>query len=157
MAWGNWDVPVHAASSAMRFAQRFAGTNPELLDALEAFVRDPVRTVRLQVAQSINGLWEVFRERMWALADYVAKNEPSKDVLAYFVGGPLHRIAGADVARAEQLLSDILDRIPAHEGDGERTGPNDFYEAVGNLIAWLCVAADNARAWSRFDARGLMI
>jgi hypothetical protein len=151
MTWGNWDVRVHAASSAMWLAQRFAGTRPEILDALDVFVRDRVRTVRLQVAQSVNGLWEVARERMWALADYVAKNEPSKGVLANFIGGPLHGIVGADAARAEQLLSDILDRIPSRGGE-ERSGPNDFYEAAGNLVAWLCVTADNARAWARFDA-----
>jgi hypothetical protein len=51
--------------------------------------------------------------------------------------------------RAEQLLSDILDRIPAR-GDGDQSGPIDFYEAAGNLVAWLCVTADNARAWARF-------
>lgn len=149
MAWGNWDVRVHAASSAMRLAQRFANTHPAILDDLEIFVRDPVRTVRLQIAQSVNGLWDVARERMWGLADYVAKNEPSIGVLAYFIGGPLHRIVGADAVRAEQLLSDILDRIPV-QGDGEQSGPNDFYEAAGNLVAWLCVTADNARAWARF-------
>jgi hypothetical protein len=67
MAWGNWDVRVHAASSAMRLAQRFANTHPAILDDLEIFVRDPVRTVRLQVAQSINGWWDVDRERAWGL------------------------------------------------------------------------------------------
>jgi hypothetical protein len=149
MAWGNWDVRVNAASSAMRLAQRFANTHPAILDDLEIFVRDPVRAVRLQVADSINCLWDVARERMWALAEYVAKNEPSIGVLASFIGGPLHRIVGADPARAEQLLSDTLDRIPVR-GDGEQSGPNDFYEAAGNLIAWLCVTADNARAWARF-------
>lgn len=150
MAWGNWDVRVHAASSAMRLAQRFASTHQAILDDLEIFVRDPARTVRLQVAQSVNGLWDVARDRMWGLAEYVAKNEPSIDVLAYFIGGPLHRIVSADAVRAEQLLSDILDRVPAR-GDGERPGPNDFYEAAGNLVAWLCVTADNARAWVRFE------
>jgi hypothetical protein len=75
MAWGNWDVRVHAASSAIRLAQRFASTHPAILDDLESFLRDPVRTVRLQVAQSIDGLWAVAREQMWGLADYVAKNE----------------------------------------------------------------------------------
>jgi hypothetical protein len=80
MGWGNWDVRVYAASSAMRLAQRFAGDRPGILDELETFVRDPVPTVRLQVAQSINGLWDVARDRMWSLADYVAKNETSTDV-----------------------------------------------------------------------------
>lgn len=150
MAWGNWDVRVYAASSATRLAQRFANIHPAILDDLDTFVRDPVRTVRLQIAESVNCLWDVARERMWELADYVAKNEPSKGVLAHFIGGPLHRIVGADAARTEQLLSDILDRIPARS-DGEQSSPNDFYEAAGNLVAWLCVTAGSARAWARFD------
>jgi hypothetical protein len=47
MAWGNWDVRVYAASSTMRLARRFAADHPEMLDELEAFLRDPVHTVRL--------------------------------------------------------------------------------------------------------------
>src|SRR5262249_41662146 len=48
MAWGNWDVRVHAASAAMHLAQRFADTRPEILEQLAAFAADPVRAVRLQ-------------------------------------------------------------------------------------------------------------
>src|SRR5260370_33893204 len=45
-------------------------------------VRDPVRTVGLQAAQSINGLWAVARERWWWLADTVSKNRRSGGGLA---------------------------------------------------------------------------
>ena len=150
MAWGNWDVRVYAASSTMRLAQRFAADRPGMLDELETFLRDPVRTVRLQVAQSINGLWDLARDRMWSLADYVAKNEPSKGVLGFFISGPLQRIAGADPERTERLLSDILSRMRASDRGDKRSGRNDFEEAAGNLVAWLCVKADSARAWTQF-------
>jgi hypothetical protein len=150
MGWGNWDVRVYAASSAMRLAQRFAADRPEILDELDTFVRDAVPTVRLQVAQSINSLWDVARERMWSLADYVAKNETSTGVLGFFISGPLQRIAGADPERTERLLSDILIRTSASDKGGKRSGRNDFEEAAGNLVAWLCVKADSAQAWSRF-------
>ena len=134
----------------MRLAQRFAADRPGMLDELETFLRDPVRTVRLQVAQSINGLWDVARDRMWSLADYVAKNETSKGVLGFFISGPLQRIAGADPERTERLLSDILSRMSASDRGGKRSGRNDFEEAAGNLVAWLCVKADSAQAWSQF-------
>ena len=147
LAWGNWDVRVNAAAAAMRLAQRFADMHPETLNSLESYLRDPVRTVRLQVAQSINGLWEVARERMWELTDYIAQNEPSRAVLAYFISGPLGRIAQAEAQRTERLLSHILDRSATGDGDG--SGPHEFFEAVGSLVAWLCVATDNANAWSR--------
>jgi hypothetical protein len=150
MAWGNWSVRVYAASSAMRFAQRFAVDHPDILDELDTFLRDPVRTVRLQVAQSIDGLWDVARDRMWSLADYVAKHEPSKGVLANFISGPLQRIAGAEPERAERLLLDILARMPPSDADGKQTGRNDFEEAAGNLVAWLCVKVDSAGAWFQF-------
>jgi len=149
LAWGSWDVRVHAASSAMRLAQRFADTHPEILDDLELFARDPVRTVRLQVAQSVNGLWDVARVRMWELADYIAMSERDIGVLAYFIGGPLHRFVGADAAHAERLLSTILDRIPAPKLN-EQSGLNDFYEAVGTLVAWRSINADSPVAWARF-------
>ncbi|RUL79929.1 ATP-binding protein [Dyella choica] len=150
MAWGNWDVRVYAASTAIGLARRFTGTHPAILDELDLFVRDRVRTVRLQVAQSVNALWDVSRERMWGLADYIAKNEPSLGVLAFFVGGPLQRIASAEPVRTGQLLSEILDRFPVIPGS-TRSTPHDFYEAVGNLIGWLCVSLDSAQAWARFN------
>ena len=63
MAWGNWDVRVYAASSLMALARRFADQRPEILDRLETCVFDPTPTVRLQVAQSLNALREIDRDR----------------------------------------------------------------------------------------------
>ena len=111
MAWGNWDVRVYAASSLMALARRFADQRPEILDRLEACLTDPTPTVRLQVAQSLNALWDIDRDRMWALVTYVAEHEDDHGVLGFFISGPLQRFAGADADRCERLLSTVSEPI----------------------------------------------
>jgi hypothetical protein len=151
MGWGNWDVRVYAASSLMELAKRFAGQRPQILDALEACLSDPTPTVRLQVAQSLNGLWDVARERMWALVTHVAEHEDNLGVLGFFISGPLQRLAGADADRAEHLLSAILNRLPESNVSAEKRGHDSVEEATGNLVAWLYVKAANQNAGTRVE------
>jgi hypothetical protein len=150
MAWGNWDVRVYAASSLMALAGRFAQERPQILDLLEACLTDPTPTVRLQVAQSLNALWEIARERMWTLATHVAEHEEDHGVLGFFISGPLQQLAGADSDRCERLLSTVLDRQPESIVGAEKRERDNVEEAAGNLVAWLHVKAANQRAWTRF-------
>ena len=147
MAWGNWDVRVYAASSVMALAGRFADQRPQILDRLTVCLTDPTPTVRLQVAQSLNVLWDIARERMWALVSYVAEHEEDPGVLGFFISGPLQRLAGADADRCERLLSTILDRLPAKDVSAEKRGRDSVEEAAGNLVALLYVKAANQNAW----------
>lgn len=148
MAWGNWDVRVYAASSLMTLARRFANQRPEIIDRLEACLNDPTPTVRLQVAQSLNVLWDIARDRMWTLATHVAKHEGDHGVLGFFISGPLQRFVGADVDRCERLLSTVLNRLPERDVDAERRGRDNVEEAAGNLVALLYVKAANQNAWT---------
>jgi hypothetical protein len=148
MAWGNWDVRVYAASSLMALARRFADQRPEILDRLETCLTDPTPTVRLQVAQSLNALWDIDRDRMWALVTYVAEHEDDHGVLGFFISGPLQRFAGADSDRCERLLSTVLNRLPEKGGSEEKRGRDSVEEAAGNLVALLYVKFSNQNAWS---------
>ena len=148
MAWSNWDVRVYAASSLMALARRFASQRPQMLDHLEACLTDPTPTVRLQVAQSLDALWDIARERMWTLVTYVAEHEEDPGVLGFFISGPLQRFAGADADCCERLLSTVLNRLPEKDVSGEKRGRDSVEEAAGNLVALLYVKAANQNAWT---------
>jgi hypothetical protein len=148
MAWGNWDVRVYAASSLMELAKRFADQRPQILDLLEACLADPTPTVRLQVAQSLNALWDIARDRMWTLVTSVAEHETDHGVLGFFISGPLQRFAGVDPDRCERLLSAVLNRLPDQGRTSEKRGRDSVEEAAGDLIALLFVKAANANAWA---------
>jgi len=132
----------------MALAPRFADQRPEVLDRLETCLTDPTPTVRLQVAQSLNALWDIDRDRMWALVTYVAEHEDDHGVLGFFISGPLQRFAGADSDRCERLLSTVLNRLPEKGGSEEKRGRDSVEEAAGNLVALLYVKFSNQNAWS---------
>lgn len=153
MAWGNWDVRVYAASSLIHLAPRFADQYPKIIDQLQHHLSDPVPTVRLKVAQAVNALWNINRERMWQLMELIAENEQSYGVLGFFISGPLMRISHADPTRCENFLSIILRRLGEKTLDEKRTR-DTVREAAGNLIAHLYVRENNPNAWAWIELWG---
>jgi hypothetical protein len=148
MGWGNWDVRVYAASSLMALAKRFSDKRPRILDRLEACLTDETPTVRLQVVQSLNVLWDIDRDRMWTFVGHVAEHEDNHGILGFFISGPLQRLAGAEADRCELLLSTILNRLPEKGSSVERRGRDSVEEAAGNLIALLYVKFASQNAWT---------
>ena len=149
MAWGNWDVRVYVASSLMALARRFADREPAILDRLLQMLKDPVPSVRLQIAQSLNALWDIARAPMWRMLDVVAQSETDSGVLGLCVGGPLIRIAWAEPEPCETLMAEILARLPrdnAKDGGQNRT---TLDEAIGVLASQLWVGRGRvaARGW----------
>lgn len=149
MSWGNWDVRVYAGASLLDLARRFGDRDPAIVDRLPPFLSDPVPTVRLQVAQSLNALWEVARPAMWQMVEFVATEETHSGVLGHFVGGPLMRLLGAESERCEALAATILSRKsrgPSGSGERER---ETFDEAFGSLTArlWVGMGRPQARGW----------
>ena len=90
---GNWDVRVYVAASLVNLARRFGERDPTIVDRLVPFLSDAVATVRLQVAQSLNALWNIDRPPMWELVEFVAREETHTGILRFFVGGPLMRLS----------------------------------------------------------------
>jgi hypothetical protein len=153
LSWGNWDVRVCAASAVADLARRFGDERPDLLDVMAALLDDSEPTVRLQVAQRLNGLWEVARPRMWELVAKVAKEERNVGILSTFVAGPVQRIAAAEPRRTIAIIDEILGRV---DREPEPRRRDQFCEAVGRVMAWLYVVCDEPAAWSWIErwARG---
>ena len=143
MSWGNWDVRVYAASSYMSLAASSASSAESLHDRLVRMLDDPAPTVRLQVAQSLNTLWEVDREHMWKMAAKVAAEEVDVGVIGFFVGGPLLRLADAAPERCEEFVGGILARLPHQDEEKSRRG--DFHEAIASMAARLWIVSRRYR------------
>jgi hypothetical protein len=143
MSWGNWDVRVHVASSFMDLARRFATSDATLFVRLEAMLDDVDATVRHQVSGSLNHLWDVDRERMWALMTKVAQEEADRCAMAHFLHGPLSRVATADAARAEPLLATVIERFPL-EGGSDSNKERELEQALGAIAAGLYVGQSRA-------------
>jgi hypothetical protein len=146
MGWGNWDVRVYAAQSHMALSRRNwdVGFEPRLRRAL----LDPAPTVRHQVSCALNTLWEIARPTMWELMEFVAENETHAGVLAFFVAGPIRRIAGADPVRCAQLVTKILPIVEI-ELTREEKHRGELAEAVASVAAhlWLGRGDATAKQW----------
>jgi hypothetical protein len=151
MGWGNWDVRVYAASSLMQLAKRFATERPSILEQLKVCLADPAPTVRLQIVQSLNVLWDIARPAMWTLVSSVAEDEHNASVLGFFIAGPMQRLAGAEPDRTEELLSTILDRLPQGDIAADESVRDTIGEAAGNLVTLFYVKYANPRALNRIE------
>lgn len=147
MSWGNWDVRVYAAESIVALAPRFASQRPDLLDRMERCLDDPAPTVRHQVSGCLNALWEEAHDRMLQLMDKVVEQETHREVLAFFVSGPLRPMAHEYPDRTAQLLSRLLTKIFPTSDEDAREGRDRFIDAAANLIGYLFVARGSDVAW----------
>jgi hypothetical protein len=147
MSWGNWDIRVYVASSYMRLAASSSSRAQSLRDSLTRMLGDPAPTVRLQVAQSLNMLWEVDRDHMWQLAAKIAAEEADAGVLGFFIGGPLMRLADVAPDRCEEFLAQVLAKLPQQEEEESRRG--DFHESIASITARLWIVSERpaAQAW----------
>ena len=143
MSWGNWDVRVYVASSFMDLARRFATSDATLFVRLEAMLDDVEATVRHQVSGSLNCLWDVDRERMWALMTKVAQKEADRCAMGHFVDGPLSRVATADAVRAEPLLATVIQRFPL-EGGSDSNKERELEQALGAMATGLYLGQGRA-------------
>lgn len=141
MSWGNWDVRVYVATSFMAIARRFGDRDVRYIDRLADVLEDPVPAVRLQVVQSLNGLWDIARHTMWTLMDRVAAVEAHSGILGFFIGGPVARIAGPEPERAERYIAEILQRLAVSTDTKESERRSTLHEAVGGLTAQLWVGS----------------
>jgi hypothetical protein len=138
MSWGNWDVRVYVASSLMDLARRFGATDTTLLDRIEAMLDDVEPTVRHQVSVSLNRLWDVDRERMWALMAKVAQHEVDRCAMAHFVQGPLSRVSTEEAARCERLLTTVIQRFPL-QGTDDSNKERELEYALGAIVTGLYI------------------
>jgi hypothetical protein len=149
MGWGNWDIRVYVASALMSLARRFGRTELHIIDRLPKTLRDPASTVRLQIAQSLNTLWEVARPQMWAMIEMVGREERHIGVLGFFVRGPLSRLAWVAPEQVEGVVNQLIAQKTPDDSATKREKRNTFEEAVGAIAAQLWVGRGRslAKGW----------
>jgi len=77
---------VDAAQGLIRLARFPSCADSEVLDAISRLATDPIRAVRLQIANELQLLYQTAPELMWHLVDEFTFREKSRGVLQFFVG-----------------------------------------------------------------------
>ncbi|HEX8239505.1 MAG TPA: hypothetical protein VF574_07185 [Allosphingosinicella sp.] len=153
LSWGNWEVRVYAAQAYVELARRFGETHVELVGKFDLMLADPAPQVRLQAAQRLLALWHVARERMWDLAEQVARDEPHIGVLASFLHHVVPRVTWQDVEKCKAIIEIVRARREAVVRD-DKPGRDKVAEPLGGLTAQLwCwqeepVALEWLKAWA---------
>jgi len=154
MSWGNWDVRVYAASSLVALAPRFAEVRPGIVDRMAVCLRDTAATVRLQVAQALNVLWDVARDRMWSLVQELADRETQEGVLRFFAAGTLARLSHPEPRRTAEILDRVLQRDWAVRRDAFDSTRGRDGDAFAQIAAFLYVARAQDLAWKWVERWG---
>lgn len=145
LSWSNWAVRVYAADAYVSLAARFGAEHPEIVEMFGAILADPVPQVRLQAAQNLQVLFSIVPERMWALADLVARDEPHEGVLGSFLNHVVPKFTWHDVEFCEALIEAVTARRLADEREA-KAGRDHVAMALGGLTAQLWVWQDRAKA-----------
>ncbi|WP_372090728.1 hypothetical protein P7L79_17185 [Tistrella mobilis] len=136
LSWGNWEVRVYAAQTYVELARRFGETHGELVSKFDVMLADPAPQVRLQAAQRLLVLWHVAREKLWDLAEQVARDEPHTEVLASFLHYVVARVTWQDVEKCKAIIEIVRARREAVERD-DKPGRGKVAEQLGGLTAQL--------------------
>jgi len=145
LSWSNWAIRVYAADSYVSLADRFGVEHGEIVEMFDAILADPVPQVRLQAAQNLQVLSRVAPERMWDLADRVAREEPHEHVLGSFLNHVVPKFTWHNAERCEALLEAVMARRLADERE-VKAGRDHVAVALGGLTAQLWVWQDRAKA-----------
>jgi hypothetical protein len=153
LSWGNLAVRVYAAQAYVELARRFGETHGELVDKFDAMLADPAPEVRIQAAQRLLVLWDVARDKMWELAEQVARDEPHTQVLASFLHGVVSRVTWQDTEKCKAIIEIVRARREAVERD-HKPGRDEVAEHLGGLTAQLwclqgdAIALEWVKAWA---------
>jgi hypothetical protein len=114
-SWGRPAPRVEAAQGLISLGRMSDCATPELLERIESLSRDSVPAVRLQIAANLSLLYKSAINLMWDILERLCRDEQSRGVLQFVIGGPIERLADPHTERIVGLVKEILDRI--------RTGP----------------------------------
>jgi hypothetical protein len=145
LSWGNWEVRVYAARAYAELARRFGSTHGELVGKFDIMLADPAPQVRLQAAQRLLVLWDVARDRMWELAEQVARDEPHTGVLASFLHYVIARVTWHDVEKCKAIIEIARGRREAIEHD-DKPDHDKVAEQLGGVTAQLWCWQDEQAA-----------
>jgi hypothetical protein len=153
LSWGNWEVRVYAADAYVSLADRFGEEHGELVDMFDAILADPSPQVRLQAAQNLQVLSRIALDKMWLLAERVAREEPHIGVLSAFLHYVISRFTWHDVEKCKAIIETIRARREAVERD-DKPGRDKVAEQLGGVTAQLwcwqeeAFALEWVKAWA---------
>lgn len=143
---------VDAAQGLMNLARRKESFTPEIRTRIEQLARDPVPTVRHQIAANLAALYATDRDLMWALARHFAANDPSATVLLFMFNHAVARLSPYHATEALDLALTVLDRSDCFASAGS------LQEELWQIISGIAVGLGEERAQKRLDsllARGV--
>lgn len=115
-SWGGQTARIEAAAGLITLARHKGFAAQDVCEAIERLSRDPVPSVRYQIACRIHVLCRTQRELMWRIIDHLARIEESRGVLQGFLAGPLSLLARAEPDRVLAFVRTIMGRITAGPG-----------------------------------------
>jgi len=125
---------TEAAKGLILLARNSSCATHDVLEAIERLSNDPVPAVRLQVAESLNGLYKTARGLMWRIIECMCREEPSRGVLQGLVGGPLIHLAPVEPERVAHLAKLIFNRV--NEGEGSKQVRQFCVNLFTDLFIW---------------------
>ncbi|WP_220789992.1 NACHT domain-containing protein [Gluconacetobacter tumulisoli] len=148
LCWGDSDVRVNAASAYVSLADRFGEDYGEIVDIFDAILDDPAPQVRLKAVQNLQVLSRIALNRMWALAERVARNEAHIEVLRDLLHDVIRHFIRHDVEKCKPIIEIVRTRCETAKCDN---GPacNEVAEELGGLTAqlWCWQAETFALGW----------
>ena len=136
MSWGSPAPRLDAAAALILVARQKELLDETLKIRIAELLHDPVPTVRLQIAQSLNTMWETDRDFMWELIDDVAQNEVNKGVLNFYIGGTLGRIMHSAPERVGSIVQVQVESLRPMQGEGRDRALESAADLLSILWFW---------------------
>jgi hypothetical protein len=136
LSWSNWDVRVYAAEAYISLTDRFGEVHGEIVHMFDAILADPVPQVRLQAAQSLQVLSRIALDKMWELAERVARDESHVGVLSALLHYVIPRFTWSDVEKCKEIIKVVQERREV-VARGDRPSSDKVSVQLGGLTAQL--------------------
>src|ERR1700674_1014819 len=112
-SWGTPAPRLQGAEGLMSLARISGCATAEVLEQIELLSRDPVSSVRFQIAIRLTYLYDTAPHLMWRILERFCKDDPSQAVLAWLIDNPLLRLGGRHTDRVTALATEIFERAQA--------------------------------------------
>jgi hypothetical protein len=133
----SWRTPaprIEAAEGLIVSARNTTCSTSDVLETIDRLARDPVPSVRFQIAKTLNTLYRTAPESMWKIIEQMSQEEPSRGVLQGLLVGPFQRLVGAETDRIVTLTRTIFDRV--EEGPGSKKVRESCVGLFTRLYIW---------------------
>jgi len=134
--WGSPSPRIDSAEGLISLANHPTCAEKEILNAIESLGRDPVSSVRYQIACRLILLYKTAPDLMWKLIEQFSKEEQNSGVMNGLVVHTMHRIARPDTDRAFPLINEIFRKTLLRDTKGAKNARENFLTIFTNLFLW---------------------